>query len=246
MGETVVDLMERGRRIIRSSSHAYLASRFQPGPSDPDAGFEETVPFSSLVAVGFDFDGSPLMLLSKLALHRRNVEQTTAASLLFDGTLGMADRLAGPRVTVVGRVSIYDSERAKQRFVAQNPSAEIYADFADFSLFRFSVASAHFVAGFGAIRWLPAEGLVGNGDLAESVAGAAPALIEQANELHRSALLDHLALGAAAAPRIAAIDATGVDVTYLHDDAPVSRYLPFANTVSDVEQVDGAITALLS
>lgn len=246
MGETVVDLVERGRRIIRSSRHAYLASRFEPGSGDPDAGFEATVPFSSLVAVGFDSDGTPLMLLSKLALHRRNIEQTPAASLLFDGTTGMADRLAGPRVTVVGRVEICDSERAKQRFITQNPSAEIYAEFADFSLFKLSVASAHFVAGFGAIRWLPADGLISPHVVAEPVAVRAAELVKLANERHAKDLYGSLDVGAAAEPRIAAIDATGIDVTYSDSGTPVSKYMPFARPVTDVDQMDEAVSALFS
>ncbi len=246
MGQSVVELMERGRRIIRASRHAYLASRFEPGSGDPDVEFEATVPFSSLVAVGFDVDGTPLMLLSKLALHRRNIEQTPAASLLFDGTLGMADRLAGPRVTVVGRVEQFDSKRAKERFVAQNPAAEIYADFADFALFRLSVASAHFVAGFGAIRWIPAEHLLMPTDEALAIAESVPPLLEAARSRFGPALLQHLGLGAAAEPRIAAIDGTGIDVTYLDGEAPVSRYLPFEAPATNGEALEKAIESLLN
>lgn len=246
MGQSVVELMERGRRIIRTSRHAYLASRFEPGSGDPDVEFEATVPFSSLVAVGFDVDGTPLMMLSKLALHRRNIEQTPAASLLFDGTPGMADRLAGPRITVVGRVERCSSERAKQRFVAQNPAAEIYADFADFAMFKLSVASAHFVAGFGAIRWIPAEHLLMPTDMALAIAQAVPALLETARDRFGPALLRHLGLGAAAEPRIAAIDATGIDVTYLDGETPVSRYLPFEAPATDADGLQRAIETLFS
>ena len=40
------------------------------------------------------------------------------------------------------------------RFVRRHPSAERYAGFADFRLYRMAVARAHLVAGFGRIDWI--------------------------------------------------------------------------------------------
>jgi hypothetical protein len=46
------------------------------------------------------------------------------------------------------------------RFVARHPSAELYAGFGDFRLYRMTVARAHLVAGFGRIHWIEPSALV--------------------------------------------------------------------------------------
>ncbi len=46
------------------------------------------------------------------------------------------------------------------RFTRRHPSAERYAGFADFRLYRLQVARAHLVAGFGRIDWIEAASLL--------------------------------------------------------------------------------------
>src|SRR5271170_2483293 len=58
-------------------------------------------PFASLVNVATDVDGSPLILISRLATHTANLEQDGRASLLL-ASAGDGDPLAHPRLTVLG------------------------------------------------------------------------------------------------------------------------------------------------
>src|SRR5882672_6855839 len=58
-------------------------------------------PFSSLVNVATDADGSPLILISRLATHTANLESDPRASILLAST-GKGDPLAHPRLTVLG------------------------------------------------------------------------------------------------------------------------------------------------
>ena len=44
----------------------------------------------------FDTDGAPLLLLSRLAQHTKNLLADPRVSLLFDGAAGLDDPLAGP------------------------------------------------------------------------------------------------------------------------------------------------------
>ena len=113
-------------------------------------------PYVSLVLVAFDADGSPLLLLSRLAQHTRNLLADPRVSLLFDGTAGLEDPLTGPRLTVMGAAAVLADPQARARYVARHPSAELYAGFSDFDLYRVTIERGHLVAGFGKIRWVEA------------------------------------------------------------------------------------------
>jgi putative heme iron utilization protein len=118
-------------------------------------------PYVSLVLVAFDADGSPLLLLSRLAQHTKNLLADPQVSLLFDGTAGLEDPLTGPRLTVLGRAAVHPDPKALERYVDRHPSAAAYAGFSDFRLYKVAVTRAHYVAGFGQIRWIEANALLG-------------------------------------------------------------------------------------
>ena len=119
-------------------------------------------PYVSLVLVAFDADGAPLLLLSRLAQHTRNLLADPRVSLLFDGTAGLEDPLAGPRLTVLGAVAPCSDATVLDRYLVHHPSARAYAGFSDFDLYKVTVDRAHFVGGFGKIRWVEAAELLGD------------------------------------------------------------------------------------
>ncbi|HVZ52347.1 MAG TPA: DUF2470 domain-containing protein [Pseudolabrys sp.] len=109
-------------------------------------------PFASLVNVATDADGSPLILVSRLATHTANLECDARASLLLADT-GKGDALAHPRLTVLGsfkRIAREDADepRLRRRFLARHPKSELYAGFPDFAFWRMGVVSAHLNGGF--------------------------------------------------------------------------------------------------
>lgn len=121
-------------------------------------------PYGSLVLAACDQDASPLLLLSALAEHTKNLVRDPNASLLFDGTSGRDDPLTGERATVLGTLAPVVDEHSRERFLRRHPAARAYADFADFRLFRMNVTRAHLVAGFGRIDWLEAAELLFSAD----------------------------------------------------------------------------------
>ena len=78
------------RSLARSRTRAALATSLNGAP------------YASLVLVAADLDASPLLLLSELAQHSRNIAFDPRVSLLIDGTEGRADPLTGPRLTLLG------------------------------------------------------------------------------------------------------------------------------------------------
>lgn len=121
-------------------------------------------PYPSLVLVALACDGAPLLLLSALAEHTRNLAADDRAGLLFDATVPGPDRLTGARLSLLGRMVPDDNPDSRARYLARHPGAGLYADFTDFRFWRFVVDSGHLVAGFGRIHRLSAEQLVGPAD----------------------------------------------------------------------------------
>ncbi|HTS92071.1 MAG TPA: pyridoxamine 5'-phosphate oxidase family protein [Stellaceae bacterium] len=133
--------------VMRAADRAYLATS------------QRGWPFASLVLAALDADGTPMLLISDLSEHAKNIAGESRVSLLFDGTAGLADPLTGPRVTVLGHAKQSDAAERLRRFLARHPAAELYAGFKDFHLYRVEVARAHLVAGFGRIHWIDAPDL---------------------------------------------------------------------------------------
>ncbi|WP_374654923.1 hypothetical protein [Dongia sp.] len=116
-------------------------------------------PSVSLVVSALDAAGMPLLLLSDLSDHVRNLGNSSLASLLFDGTGGIGEPLTGPRVTLLGEVAETTDPGHQASYLAARPEAALYADFKDFRFYRFAVAEALLVAGFGRIQRLSAAEL---------------------------------------------------------------------------------------
>lgn len=163
------------RHLIRRRDHAAL------GTSLGDR------PYVSLVAAACDSDASPLLLLSDLAQHTKNLVAEPSVSLLFEDVAGHADPLAGPRLTLLGRAERCDDPQAAARFAARHPASAGYAGFADFHLYRVSIERGHLVAGFGRITWIEAAELR-FGAPAAALAAAEPEIVEHMNRDHAEAI----------------------------------------------------------
>jgi putative heme iron utilization protein len=119
-------------------------------------------PFASYVVTAKGPDGSPLMMLSRLAVHTQNIERDPRASLLFvRQPNGGEEAMTAMRLTVMGRCAKDEKSESRACFVRQHPDASRYADFADFAVYRLDVEGGHLVAGFGRIVALSAADLLG-------------------------------------------------------------------------------------
>lgn len=168
------------RSLLRRSRQGALATLMA----------ESHDPYCSLVNVASHPDGSPILLISRLALHTRNILGDNRVSLMLDERAA-GDPLEGARIMLAGRaeeVSQDDTAIPRRRYLNAHPSAEAFVDFRDFSFFRIAPSGAHLVAGFGRIVDLaPAQFLTDISDaggLLEAEQGA----IEHMNEDHREAM----------------------------------------------------------
>ncbi len=201
------DVAGSARRLVRTALKGALATL------DRETGH----PYASLVLVATEPNGAPIFLISRLALHTRNLEKDPRASLLIDGTGGLGDPLTGGRLTLNGLVRCSTNATARRRFLARHPAAEGYAGFADFSMYSLEVAGGHFIGGFGRIVDLPAAALTTATEDAGALVEAEPGIIVHMNADHADAVELYATVLAGAAPgqwRMCGIDPDGADLVH--------------------------------
>jgi putative heme iron utilization protein len=198
-------LAAEARNLVRAATTATLAT------VDCDDG----TPYASLVAVATLHDGRPVLLLSRLALHTRNLLADPRASLLVDRRTAGDDALANPRVTLLGRLAATQEPAARARFLARHANAGGYADFADFGFYALAVARGHLVAGFGRITPLQANEMIEEVADAQELLVAEEDILLHMNDDHADAVaLMARVLGGAEAGqwRLVGVDPAGFDL----------------------------------
>lgn len=223
------------RGLLRAADRATLATTLAGGPSRGS-------PYASLVLLAVDHDAAPLLLVSTLAEHTRNLAADPRAALLVDGTAGLEEPLTGARATLVGRFVRDDDPGRRARYLRRHPSAAGYAGFGDFAVWRMQVERAHIVAGFGRIHWVEAADLAG--PPATALAEREADVVEHMNADHADALALYarVLLGLDGAGwAMTGCDAEGAD---LRLGGRVAR-LPFDEPVSDAEGARAQLVRLV-
>src|ERR1700760_2904814 len=113
--------------LLRRSRQGALAT-LRAGSGDP---------YCSLVNVASAIDGSPILLISRLALHTKNILGDSRVSLMLDERAA-GDPLEGSRIMLAGRAIEAGGEDAailRRRYLNAHPSAEAFVNFKDFSFF---------------------------------------------------------------------------------------------------------------
>lgn len=221
------------RRLMRRQTHAALATS------------RDGHPYVSLVALAFDYGASPLLLVSDLAEHSRNIAADPRVSLLFDGgprQSPASDPLAEPRLTLLGEAARCDDPRLRARFVSRHPSAAAYAGFGDFRLYRVTMERAHLVAGFGQISWVEGDALRFAGDGA-GLAAAEDEIVRHMNADHTDAVAlfaERLGRRPGRGWQMTGIDPEGID---LRCEGETAR-LDFDRPVLDPQGARQALIAL--
>jgi hypothetical protein len=144
---------EAVRTLIREARHGLLSTNgLEP------AGF----PYGSLVPVAATASGEPLLLISHLAQHTKNLVADGRGSLPVQAATD-GDPQQAARASVLGtarRLEGAEEADAKERFLAVHPSAAMYFDLA-FQLWAFAPVEARYVGGFGAAAWVSGSELTG-------------------------------------------------------------------------------------
>jgi putative heme iron utilization protein len=170
---------EEARTLVAGTNLATLATLTADGD-----------PWASFVTYGALEDGSPVLCVSRMAEHGRNLAEDGRASLAVVQPDPPADPLASARVTLAGVAERPEGARAvsaREAHLAAVPAAHVYIDFSDFSLWDLNVERVRWVGGYG--RMDSADAASYAAARPDPVAPAAPGAIAHLDADHADALL---------------------------------------------------------
>src|SRR6267142_1686049 len=124
------------KKLLREGRSGALAT-LMAGSGDP---------YCSLVNMATAADGAPLLLISRLAVHTKNILADPRVSVMIDERKE-GDPLQGARIMLMGSAAATDDPDIRRRYLDRQPEAEMFAGFADFAFYRVALKAAHLVCG---------------------------------------------------------------------------------------------------
>jgi putative heme iron utilization protein len=117
-------------------------------------------PYPTALPFAPDARHRPVVLVSRLAEHARNLEADPRAGFLIVDAPPNDDVLSGERLTLLGRFVPGGLEPSLvRRYLRYHPDAERYLALGDFSFRVLEIERMRYIGGFGAMGWLDAEDL---------------------------------------------------------------------------------------
>lgn len=230
---------ERARTLVGAESTATLCSAGrQP----------EGYPYGSFVTFALD-GGAPVLLVSTLAEHTKNLSADPRCSLLV-ARPGEGDPLARGRVTLVGQgreLPADNAGTARDAFLSAHPGAAYYVDFRDFAFWRIEVEAVRYIGGYGRMSWVDASHW--REAEPDPIAPMAAGIIDHMNADHADAMVTLCrALSKATdttAARLVEVDRYGFEMSATTGDGPRPIRLGFSGPVSTAAEVRAEMVALV-
>lgn len=166
----------------------------------------EGYPFGSIAPYVLDYEGQPVMLISEIALHTRNIKRNNKVSLTVFDRLADDPQAAG-RLTWIGDADPVNPNDAeiRRRYLRYFPSSESYFDTHDFSFYCIRLRRARFIGGFGQIFWVEAGEML----LPNPFRQAETGIVKHMNQDHEKALRHYCA--ALKGIDVQTVEMTGID-----------------------------------
>lgn len=182
-------------------------------------------PYPTALPFAVDARHRPIVLVSRLAEHSRNLEVDRRAGFLVVDTPPDDDVLNGERLTLLGEFAPGGLEPSLvRRYLRYHPDAERYLALGDFSFCVLEIERMRYIGGFGAMGWLDGGEL----DPLEPLADADETALIEYFDRHVSR---------PGVVRLAGVDRYGAD---LKVDGRRHRY-PFDSAKNDLSALERAL-----
>ncbi|WP_407291927.1 HugZ family protein [Stutzerimonas zhaodongensis] len=149
-------------------------------------------PFGSAVPYCLDEHGWPLILISRIAQHTKNLKADARCSLLV-GERGAEDVQATGRLTLLAEAQVIVDpqaiEIAAERYYRYFPESRDYHRAHDFDFWTLQPVRWRFIGGFGAIHWLDR---VASANPFAARDGAEGGMLEHMNNDHSEAIAHYV------------------------------------------------------
>lgn len=241
-----MNLAHTARQFL-SSTHNGILSTF----SSKFSGY----PFGSVAPFILDQHAQPVILISSIAEHTKNILTNPKVSLLvFEGN---EDLQASSRLTLMGEAikiasteTSPDYQNLQARYLRYFPQSASYFATHDFAFYRIAITHARFIAGFGKMGWIEGHELAGN-ELTSTptiLSTQETGIIEHMNADHAHSMMaycQHFHNITAVNAEMLGIDCEGFDVkATLPDNSTKTIRFTFDQPISDAQSARVALVAL--
>ena len=235
-----MDLAIEARQFLRNSHHGILSTH-----SAKFAGY----PFGSVTPFMLDHDCQPVILISSIAEHTKNIIANPKVSLVvFEKN---DDLQANARLTLIGEALQIDKNDAHlmARYGRYFPESIGYFAIHDFQFYRINIHQARYIAGFGKMSWLDANALnkPQNNEANKMIAMLEDSMIEHMNADHKISLIQycqHFYQVKPAGVLLIGVDTNGFDVEVrIENEIKILRF-SFQSPIFDAHSARLAFVAL--
>ncbi|MEI8361599.1 MAG: DUF2470 domain-containing protein [Betaproteobacteria bacterium] len=152
-------------------------------------------PFGSVAPFVLDHNGQPVILISTIAEHTKNIIANPKVSLLVFS--GDDDLQANARLSIIGEAVRIDKDdvNLRSRYLRYLPQAASYFEMHDFHFYRIEIAQIRYIAGFGKMGWVSKDQLAPDGidktkiATDSQLANQETSIIEHMNADHEDSLI---------------------------------------------------------
>jgi putative heme iron utilization protein len=191
----------------------------------------EGYPFGSVVPYCLSEKVEPVILISNIAQHTKNINADSRVSLtVFDSQKG--DIQANARITYIGDAVKDDDSYLKDKYINSVTDSIKYFEFHDFSIYKIVLKKIRFINGFGKIYWVNPEDFI----LENTIKNAENRIINHMNNDHLDSIIKYCKFYKQIETtdvKMLGIDTEGFDVLY--DKFNLLRFT-FENPISDAGQ----------
>ena len=190
----------------------------------------EGYPFGSVAPYVVDHQGMPVILISSLAEHTKNIIHNAHVSLVVFNN--ESDLQANARLTLLAKTEQTDKQNdlLRTRYLRYIPQAETYFDAHDFSFYTLHITHGRYIAGFGKMGWVEGDDFqIPSNPLFTEEAG----ILEHMNQDHienLKAYCQHFHQITPSSVEMIGIDSLGFDIRAapdqtlrIHFDQPISN-----------------------
>ena len=231
---------EEARTLLAQGKMAALATTSEDG-----------TPWASAVLYATLADGTPILCLSTLAEHGRNLTREPRASLMVGEPAPAGDPLDSGRVTLAGAAEPLlegsaEHDEAVAAYKQASPASGLYGGFGDFTYYALRVDRVRWVGGYGRMDSTDAASF--HAAEPDPVASGAAYAIKHLNEDHAHNLLD-MARALAGHPdateaKCVRIDRYGLDLNIQTPRGFTTARIAFAEPANQPGDLRGATVEL--
>jgi len=203
-------------------------------------------PFGSIVPFCTDQLMYPVILISRLAQHTKNIQADNRVSLFVSNSeqVGYDDVQTCSRLTVLAKTKLINDRDAINRYNRYYPDAASFHLNLDFDYYRLIPEKVRYIGGFGAIHWVDSDSFFSLNPFSED---QEKDIIAHMNADHADTFSRFCEIISLPVPRELAAEMVGVDANgfHLRIGHKLAR-IEFPQAVSSPMGVRDALVALLN